>query len=941
MASVVDDNSTNSTTGKCSNDGLIYFPLTYSVLYLTALSLSVFAACVRLANKKTKHTTVGRRIDSLVYYSHRFKHFARKAHSGDTWPSQLLITSVFLCNFVYICLAIVRAYHPQTRCFQSIGHHADLVTELLVSPLLCLFFVVRLLASDNVIRFWTKLHTIVDIVTLPNIYLFLYLGQDWLITKTFRVVWLTQLAVVLRFLPLRSSRGAIEALRVILRLIVLWLGAAGLIHMPETTGDPWKNFSNRQSYTYLEYVYFTIVTLSTVGYGDISAVTDTGRAFMVLFIIGGIAYFAFFLPSLVHSVVDRYQYNRWKKFYLSRVTRHVIVCGPLTAAVVADFLKQFLLHQDLEKEKTHVLLMHTEQPDQKLRVLLRCHYYRVQYLIGSVLNAADLDRAKLCECQEVFILTRKQCEYPEREDEENLLRLLSIKTAAQNVPVTIQVLLSSSKRKVRDIPHAEKDTVVCFSELRLGLLSRSCVCPGLTTLVCNLFHTTREVNEANKDQEWRELYSQGVLQKIYCSHFSAAFDELSFYAAAEKCYDVLGLVLIALKDTQQQKMYIAPSEGKYGCVIGSYERGAATLGYFIGRSQADVNRVSRFIERERSGDLVVALGRMSSISVPRAARFLLRRRSSTRDDMMIAQDRQVKDEGFQYTEPVSVEKCVASPHLRDHLIVCVIADEDSRPLNLKDFLEPIRPKSSVLDAELLPVVIVARKSYLEKEWAFVSRFPAVSVVVGNPLEWAVLTRASVQRCRTCVILTAASQKEAGTGEVFTCDKGAVLCSLMVRNNLDPPPPMAIVLENDFNAKFLDFEGGSESAHVHLTPPFARGEILASSFFDSITVSSFYCPGSILVAEQIIGGRTSKHCPTKSSIHIKPLSDLVSRHHDLRTFKDLYTALLRENKSAVALSRTFEPGDGERGQSQRYTVTAPPPDTVILPSDHVLFLCDSS
>ena len=191
----------------------------------------------------------------------------------------------------------------------------------------------------------------------------------------------------------------------------------------------------------------------TVDGRDITAATDIGRAFMTFFIVAGIAYFAFFLPNLVNTVMDRYQHTRWKKFYFTRVAHHVIVCGPLTAGVVSDFLKQFLLHQDMENQKTHVLLLHTDQSDQKLRSVLRSHYYRVQYLIGSALNAEDLERAKLSECLEVFILARKQCQSPEREDEENLLRLLSIKSAARKVPVTIQVLLSSSKTKVKDIPH--------------------------------------------------------------------------------------------------------------------------------------------------------------------------------------------------------------------------------------------------------------------------------------------------------------------------------------------------------------------------------------------------------------------------------------------------------------------------------------------------------
>ncbi len=56
----------------------------------------------------------------------------------------------------------------------------------------------------------------------------------------------------------------------------------------ETSGDPFYNFNNPQDLTYWECVYFVIVTMSTVGYGDIYCETTIGRGFMVFFILGAL-----------------------------------------------------------------------------------------------------------------------------------------------------------------------------------------------------------------------------------------------------------------------------------------------------------------------------------------------------------------------------------------------------------------------------------------------------------------------------------------------------------------------------------------------------------------------------------------------------------------------------------------------------------------------------
>ncbi len=56
----------------------------------------------------------------------------------------------------------------------------------------------------------------------------------------------------------------------------------------ENSGDPWENFQNSQPLSYWECVYLLMVTMSTVGYGDVCAKTTLGRLFMVFFILGGL-----------------------------------------------------------------------------------------------------------------------------------------------------------------------------------------------------------------------------------------------------------------------------------------------------------------------------------------------------------------------------------------------------------------------------------------------------------------------------------------------------------------------------------------------------------------------------------------------------------------------------------------------------------------------------
>ena len=63
----------------------------------------------------------------------------------------------------------------------------------------------------------------------------------------------------------------------------------------ENSGNP-PDFSNVQEISFGEALYFLMVTMSTVGYGDITCTTKVGRVFQLLFLgVGLVSDFSLFL----------------------------------------------------------------------------------------------------------------------------------------------------------------------------------------------------------------------------------------------------------------------------------------------------------------------------------------------------------------------------------------------------------------------------------------------------------------------------------------------------------------------------------------------------------------------------------------------------------------------------------------------------------------------
>ncbi len=571
-----------------------------------------------------------------------FQDCMRQVKSGDNLSAKIYICVIFMFNLIYFGLTIRRSI-PIFKVEECITiAHAEVIVEVTSVCTLFSYSVVRFLAAKNIALYWIDIYTIVDVCTLPLIVISLILGVDWIGLRSLRFIWVTQFTTVLQFTPLLRSQNVVDVVDLLMYFLVLWLTSSGILHLIESQGDFWRSGVTANPHSVLQYVYLTMVTISTVGYGDISPVSDTGKGFMILFIISGLAMFAAFLPKIVEITAGYYARSQYASFDTTRVPKHVIVCGYVTAISAQDFLKDFL-HPDRGDTQTHVLFLHSERPDSELKDVLRTYYTRVQFLLGSVLNANTLHKARILNSSAIFILADKSAENPTEEDHANLLRVVSVKNTTDKIPVIIQLLHSFSKKQVENIEGwwLGRDIALCLNEMKLGLLAQSCLCPGFATLVANLFYTSDfpAFSSFSGDDAWKELYFKGASNEIYPSTFSHIFSGMTFHEAARICFNKLNLVLLALEHIESncRSYYVNPSL-KYHPKLRIIP--SAMVGYFIAQDKSHVSSVNVYCECCTGNKHMVQMKDDSEIKLQlqrKKSRSLRRKQSVPPDSMSLSE----------------------------------------------------------------------------------------------------------------------------------------------------------------------------------------------------------------------------------------------------------------------------------------------------------------
>ncbi|XP_029554962.1 calcium-activated potassium channel subunit alpha-1 isoform X15 [Salmo trutta] len=754
--------------------------------------------------KHTKETVAAL---SEVGWMTSVKDWAGVMISAQTLTGRVLVVLVFALSIGALVIYFIDSSDPIESC-QNFYKDFTLQIDMAFNVFFLLYFGLRFIAANDKLWFWLEVNSVVDFFTVPPVFVSVYLNRSWLGLRFLRALRLIQFSEILQFLNILKTSNSIKLVNLCSIFISTWLTAAGFIHLVENSGDPWENFQNSQALSYWECVYLLMVTMSTVGYGDVYAKTTLGRLFMVFFILGGLAMFASYVPEIIELIGNRKKYGGSYSAVNGR--KHIVVCGHITLESVSNFLKDFL-HKDRDDVNVEIVFLHNISPNLELEALFKRHFTQVEFYQGSVLNPHDLARVKIESADACLILANKYCADPDAEDASNIMRVISIKNYHPKIRIITQMLQYHNKAHLLNIPSwnwKEGDDAICLAELKLGFIAQSCLAQGLSTMLANLF-SMRSFIKIEEDT-WQKYYLEGVANEMYTEYLSSAFVGLSFPTICELCYVKLKLLLIAIEyksDIRESSTLINPGnhvkmqEGTLGFFIASDAKEVKRALFYCKACHDDITDPKRIKKCGCKRLLYFEEEQHSTLSPKKKQRNGNTRNSpngspkmTRHDPLLMPGNEQIENMDmnvkkydstgmFHWCQSKDIEKVIltrseaAMTVLSGHVVVCIFGDAKSALVGLRNLVMPLRA-SNFHYHELKPIVFVGSLEYLKREWETLHNFPKVSILPGTPLSRADLRAVNINLCDMCVILSA---NQNNIDDASLQDKECILASLNIKS----------------------------------------------------------------------------------------------------------------------------------------------------------------
>ena len=235
-------------------------------------------------------------------------------------------------------------------------------------------------------------------------------------------------------------------------------------------------------------LWWALVTITTVGFGDITPVTTLGRFIGGVMMVGGLFTLALFAGVIGHSLLHAVLSIREEQFRMSGYVNHIVVCGyEMGSGMLLD-----VLSSEIDFEEQRVVLF---GPYERPRGLAP----EFMWVQGDPTKESELDKARIVQASTVIVTGSRRVK-PQQADATSILTVFTIRSrltkspAAKNRKKPVRIIAEIlDSENVQHARAAGSDEVVETRRVGYALLAHTVVYPGVADA------TSRMVFDGNQN----------------------------------------------------------------------------------------------------------------------------------------------------------------------------------------------------------------------------------------------------------------------------------------------------------------------------------------------------------------------------------------------------------------------------------------------------------
>jgi len=222
-------------------------------------------------------------------------------------------------------------------------------------------------------------------------------------------------------------------------------------------------------------VWWALVTMTTVGYGDMVPATPLGKIIGSIVIIFGVVLISMFTAA-VSSIFVAAKIKEGKGLQQVKLRNHIVLCG--WCHITRQYLESLT---GIQRRKPPQVVLVADIPGSVTEDLIpEFETLNLKYVRGDWTQEAILKRASIMSARTVVILPDEAQDDPSKMDEKTILATLTVKALNPNVRLLVHIMRRENKVFLQ---RANADEIFVSDELTGYLLAAHSIAVGVPQVV--------------------------------------------------------------------------------------------------------------------------------------------------------------------------------------------------------------------------------------------------------------------------------------------------------------------------------------------------------------------------------------------------------------------------------------------------------------------------